>query len=198
MRIKDFFIAGLIVIVIIICWIVLDEKRKNRLKDKVIERLTDENEELKKGYLDLFQQYLLLEENTPNEIVAELEKLKMQADSLGKDAHIELSSVIENVRNGKGEKAVRELGKIIEQALKKKAEGDAGFKNKATLCNLLDYAKNCNWINPLEHANAHLIREIRNRESHELNVKEPGHKIGLAIFAGIEILYTLYPPSKIA
>ncbi len=191
MRIKDYLIVVTIVLVILLFWIVLDEKRKSRLKDKVIERLTDENEEIKRAYLDLFQQYLLLEENTPNEIVAELEKLKIQADSLGKDAHIELSSVIENVRSGKGEKAVRELAKIIEQALKDKAKKDSAFKAKPTLCNLLDYAKNCSWINPIEHAYAHLIRDIRNRESHELNVQEPSYKVGLAIFAGIQILYSL-------
>jgi hypothetical protein len=191
-RVQDVIIVVLIMLVIVFAWFFISEQKKNELKDKAIRRLTDENDELKSAYLDLLQEYLLLSENTPQEIIADIERLKHEAVKLSKDVHIELGSVIDNVRDKKGVKAVRELGKIIENVLKEKALADANFKKKPTLGNLLEHAKNCMWINPNEHAYAELIKEIRNKESHELNVQVESHKVGLAIYVGIDILFTLH------
>ena len=190
-RVKDLIIVILIIMVAIFAWAFINEQKRNELKDKAIRRLTDENDELKKAYLDLLQQYLLISENTPKDVIADIERLKEQAINLPKDVHIELGSVIDNVRNNNGAKAVRELGKIIENVLKEKAIKDENFKKKPTLGNLLEHAKNCSWIKPHVHAYVELIKEIRNQESHELNVQIEPHKVGLAIYAGIDIIYTL-------
>ena len=190
-RVKDLIIVVLIIIIALLGWAFINERMKNELKDKAIRRLTDENDELKKGYLDLLQKHLLLSENTPKEVIADIERLKDQVVNLSKDVHIELGSVIDNVRNRNGVKAVRELGKIIENVLKEKAANDANFKKKPTLFNLLVHAKICNWIKPHVQAYVELIREIRNKESHELNVQVEPHKIGLAIYAGIDIIFSL-------
>ena len=117
-RVKDLIIVILIIMVAIFAWAFINEQKRNELKDKAIRRLTDENDELKKAYLDLLQQYLLISENTPKDVIADIERLKEQAINLPKDVHIELGSVIDNVRNNNGAKAVRELGKIIENVLK--------------------------------------------------------------------------------
>lgn len=190
-RIIDILIVFLVALILIALWFFIKEREKNDLKDKIIRRLTNENDELKSAYLDLLQEHLLLSENTPQEVIKDIERLKAQAVELSKDVHIELSSVIDNVRNKKGVKAVRELGKIIENLLKEKATKDQSFKKKPTLSNLLEHAKNCLWIKPNELAYAELVREIRNKESHELNVQIEPHKIGLAIYAGLDIIYTL-------
>ncbi len=192
MKQKDIAIAISLAIFLLLIWIILEEKERSKLKDKIIRRLTDENDELRIAYLDLLQQHLLLQEETPGEIIKELEGLKTKAINLSRDIHIELGSVIDNVRAQKGVKAVRELGKIIEQALKTKAQNEGNFKGKQTLSNLLEHAKKCNWIKPNEQAYGELIREIRNKESHELNVVEKPHRIGLAIYAGIEIIYSIH------
>ncbi len=182
MRSRDIIIIALIAIILVLGWFFFNEMKKNELKEKMIRRLTDENDELKKGYLDLLQKHLLLSENTPKDIIADIERLKDQVVNLSKDVHIELGSVIDNVRNNNGAKAVRELGKIIENVLKEKAIKDESFKKTPSLFNLLEYAKNCHWIKPNIHAYGELIREIRNKESHDLNVQIEPHKIGLAIF----------------
>lgn len=190
-RFKDVLIVFLVITVGILIWLFITETQKGKLKDLALRRLTDENDELKKAYLDLLQAYLLLSENTPQEIIKDIERLKQQAVELSKDVHIELSSVIDNVRDNKGVKAVRELGKIIENLLAEKAKADANFKKKPTLGNLLEHAKTCLWIKPNEAAYAALLHEIRNKESHELNVQYESHKIGLAIYAGIDIIYNV-------
>lgn len=192
MKHKDIAIVFSLAIILFLIWVILEEKQRNTLKDKIIRRLTVENDLIRGAYLDLLQQHLLLNEETPSEIIKELESLKTKVVDLSRETHIELGSVIDNVRNGKGVKAVRELGKIIEHALKSKVKDDAQFKKRPTLSNLLEHAKKCNWIKPNEHAYAELIREIRNKESHELNVVEKPHKIGLAIYAGIEIMYSIH------
>jgi hypothetical protein len=192
MKHKDIVIVFSLAIILLLVWIIIEEKQRNSLKDKIIRRLTDENNLIRNAYLDLLQQHLLLHEETPSEIIKDLESLKTKVIDLSRETHIELGSVIDNVRNGKGVKAVRELGKIIEHSLKLKVNQDQQFKKKPTLCNLLEHAKNCNLIKPNEHAYAELIREIRNKESHELNVEEKPHRIGLAIYAGIEIMYAIH------
>jgi hypothetical protein len=190
-RFIDVVIIALVILSLVFFFLFLNEAQKNKLKDKVLRRLMDENDELKRAYLDLLQAYLLQAENTPQEIIKDIERLKEQAVELSKDVHIELGSVIDNVRANKGPKAVRELGKIIENLLKEKAKQDTNFKKKPTLGNLIEHAKSCLWIKPNEAAYASLLHEIRNMESHELNVKVESHKLGLAIYAGIDIIYNL-------
>lgn len=191
MKAKDIGIAILILLVIAGIWLFVNEKKKNNLLEKVVDRLTNENESLKKSYLDLLQRYLIIQKETAPDILEELEKLKDQFVTLNKDVHIELKSVIQHMDNGNGAKAVKDLAKIIENILKEKVLQDQSFKKKPMLANLLEHAKNCNWINPQEHAYGELLREIRNKESHELNVQVEPHRIGLAIFSGIQIIYSL-------
>lgn len=188
---KDVLIALLFITIGALFWWAISENRKNTLKDKIIRRLTNENDEIRKGYLDLLQRFLILKGETAPDILEELEKLKESLSTLNKDAHIALGNVIGLVNDGYYETAVRDLAKIIENILKEKIDVDASFKKKRDLFNFLQHAKECKWIKPHEHAYADLIRLMRNNDSHEWNVKEEPHKIGLAIFAGIEIVYSL-------
>ena len=83
------------------------------------------------------------------------------------------------------------MAKIIENKLKEKATKDKSFKGKLMLHNLLEYAKKCSWITLGQFENAMLLKVIRNKESHELAVQVETKNIGLSIFAGIDLIYTL-------
>jgi len=83
------------------------------------------------------------------------------------------------------------LAKIVENKLKDKAKNDQTFKKKPMLHNLLEHAFNCQWISSSQFENGLLLKEIRNKESHELAVREEPLKIGMAIFTGIDIIYSL-------
>lgn len=139
----------------------------------------------------MLEEHLKSQEKIAPDIVEELTKLKNQINHLETEIHIELGSVIELVNRGEGVRAVKNLAKIIENKLKSKVKNESNFNKKPTLNNLLNHAKELGWIKPHEHAFAELLRFIRNKESHELAVKEENHRVGLAIFSGIEIIYTL-------
>ena len=59
------------------------------------------------------------------------------------------------------------------------------------LHNLLEFAKNANLITVRQYENGMLLKDIRNKESHELVVLEETKNLGLCIFSGIDIIYSL-------
>lgn len=191
MKGKDLFYAVLALTVLLLLWLFIDERERGKRKDKIIDTLRNENEELKISYLTLFQKYLEKDASIEPSIIEELEKLKSKMDKLDTPTHIELKSVIKQVNNNDGVKAVKDLAKIVENKLKDKAEKENTFKKSKSLANLLDYALDCKWINERMHKNGIFLKDIRNKESHELAVELPTHEIGIAIYGGIDILYRL-------
>lgn len=169
----------------------LHEKTMNALKDRTIRRLTNENDEIRKAYLDLLQRFMLLHNHANPDILKELEKLKELTVNLDREIHLAIDKVISLINDGHYEVAIRDLGKIIENILKAKVKEDVSFKKKHSLKNYLEHALECKWIKTHEHGFAELIRIIRNEDSHELNAKIEPHQFGLAVFAGIEIIYKL-------
>lgn len=167
------------------------KKKRGEIKDEAIKRLLKENEKLKKAYLELLEEYLKSQEKVHPDIITELSRLKESVDELEESVHIELDSVIKLVTQGEGPKAVKDLAKIVENKLKEKVAKDQSFKKDKTLFNLLEHAKHCKWIQPHAYAFGQLMKAIRNKESHELAVKETSYRVGLAIFSGIEIIYDL-------
>lgn len=188
---KDIVIGALILIVIVLGWWLINEKTMNALKDRTIRRLTNENDEIRKAYLDLLQRFMLLHNHANPDILKELEKLKELTVNLDREIHLAIDKVISLINDGHYEVAIRDLGKIIENILKAKIKEDVSFKKKHSLKNYLEHAMECKWIKTHEHGFAELIRIIRNEDSHELNVKVEPHQFGLAVFAGIEIIYKL-------
>lgn len=188
---KNIAIAALLIICIVLFWWLMNEKNINTLKERTIRRLTDENDEIRKAYLDLLQRFMLLHNDANPDILKELEKLKELTVNLDREIHLAIDKVISLINDGHYEVAIRDLGKIIENILKAKIKEDATFKKKHDLKHYLEHAKECKWIRTHEHAFAELIRIIRNEDSHELNVKIEPHQFGLAVFAGVEIIYSL-------
>ena len=191
MKAKDIFNVILAAVVLLVLWLFIDEREKGIRKDALIEKLNQENQKLKEAYLTLFEKYLLAANNVEPSTIKELNRLKTEIDQLDTATHCELDSVIRLVNENEGPKAVKDLAKIVENHLKEKVKDDKSFSKKAMLNNLLEHAHKCKWINEQMLSFGKLLKDIRNKESHELAVQVPSHIIGLAIFTGIEIIYSL-------
>lgn len=191
MKVKDILYIIIIALGIAVLWLFDDKKQRAVKTDRIIKRLRKDNHKIKSAYLGLFEKYLKSQQNVDVGIIAELQKLQKSIDTLDFEVHIELESVIDNLNNGKSEEAVRLLAKIIESKLKDKVTKDESFKGKPMLHNLLSYAKKCSWITPGQFENALLLKVIRNKESHELDVQEETKSLGLCIFSGIDLIYAL-------
>lgn len=179
------------IIILALMWFFIDEIEKARRKDLIIDILSKENEQLKQGYLSLLEKYLKTQEKVSPDIIEELKKLKSKIDNLDTEVHVELESVIKKVNNGDCINAVMDLAKIVEHKLKEKALKDESFKKKPMLHNLLEHAVNCNWINQRQYENGLLLKDVRNKYAHELAVNEESRSIGISIFAGIDLIYTI-------
>lgn len=191
MKAKDFFYVLMGVIILLALWLFIDEREKGKRKDEIIDRLTQENQKLKAGYLSLLEKYLNATNNAEPSTIKELQKLKTEIDYLDTSTHLELNSVIRHVDENEGAKAVKDLAKIVENHLKEKVKDDKTFTSQPKLHNLLEHACKCKWINEQMLTFGKLLKDIRNEESHELAVQIPSRILGMAIFSGIEIIYAL-------
>lgn len=191
MKAKDILNVILAAIVLLFLWMFIDEREKGKRKDELIEKLKKENLSLKVGYFNLLEKYLRATNNAEPSTLKELEKLKTEIDFLDTATHQELNSVIRHVDENEGAKAVKDLAKIVENHLKDKVKNDKSFSKKPMLHNLLEHAHQCHWINEQMFSFSKLLKDIRNKESHELAVQIPSRLIGLAIFTGIDIIYSL-------
>lgn len=191
MKAKENFYLIIALLSLIIIWLFIGKRKRAVKTDRIIKRLRKDNYETKKAYLGLLEKYLKTEKNVDIGIIAELQKLRQSIDTLDFEVHIELEAVIKNLNDGKPEEAVRILAKVVENKLKEKAIKDDSFKGKPMLHNLLEFAKNCNLITVRQYENGMLLKDIRNKESHELVVLEDTKNLGLCIFSGIDIIYSL-------
>jgi hypothetical protein len=191
MKTKENFYLIIALLSLIIIWLFIGKRKRAVKTDRIIKRLRKDNYETKKAYLGLLEKYLKTEKNVDIGIIAELQKLRQSIDTLDFEVHIELEAVIKNLNDGKPEEAVRILAKVVENKLKEKAIKDDSFKGKPMLHNLLEFAKNCNLITVRQYENGMLLKDIRNKESHELVVLEETKNLGLCIFSGIDIIYSL-------
>lgn len=191
MKAKENFFLIIALLSLIIIWLFIGKRKRAVKTDRIIKRLRKDNYETKKAYLGLLEKFLKTEKNVDIGIIAELQKLRQSIDTLDFEVHIELEAVINNLNDGKPEEAVRILAKVVENKLKEKAIKDDSFKGKPMLHNLLEFAKNCNLITVRQYENGMLLKDIRNKESHELVVLEDTKNLGLCIFSGIDIIYSL-------
>lgn len=191
MKGKDILYIIIGVLGIALLWLIDDKQRRAIKTDRIIKRLRKDNYDTKKAYLGLFEKYLKSQQNVDVGIISELQKLQKSVDTLDFEVHLELESVINSLNEGKTTEAVRILAKVVENKLKDKAIKDNTFKGKPMLHNLLEHAKKCSWISLRQFENAMLLKVIRNKESHELAVQEETKNLGLSIYSGIDLIYSL-------
>lgn len=188
MKAKNVALLVLSVVVFVLLFFFINELKKAKLKDEIMDRLKAENRDLKKAYLDLLEKYLKENGNVEPNVIEELNRLKSEIDEMETAIHVELESVIKRMSEGEGTKAVKDLAKIVENVLKEKAIKDATFKKKPMLNFLLEYAKDSGLICSRMYENGMKLKELRNEECHELAPSRSKLEIGMSIFTGIEII----------
>tara|TARA_B110000238_G_scaffold90495_1_gene99203 strand:- start:220 stop:828 length:609 start_codon:yes stop_codon:yes gene_type:complete len=121
-------------------------------------------------------------ENLPDEIKTNLGKLISDFDKLDKNISAELISISSLIEIDEKPKALFTLAKIIENLLKKI------YKEKLNFNKLIDKAKEQKLITAEECHFVHGIREIRNKEGHEMNVKVESYLTASSFMIGIGII----------
>lgn len=188
MKGKNVIIALCLIVVLVVLFLFINEREKAKRKDEIIDRLKDENRRIKMAYLGLLEKYLKANGDVQPSVIKELQRLKSEIDDMHTTVHVELESVIKRMTDGEETKAVKDLAKIVENVLKEKAEKDETFKKKPMLHNLLEYAKDKGLICSRLYENGMKLKELRNKESHELAPECSKIEIGMSVFAGIEII----------
>lgn len=174
---------------LLLLWLLRQETKKREVAEKIAANAIGERDFYKSKYLNLLESKLI-ESDAPNEIIKELESLMNHFDKIDIKVHEQLNTIIKLLNDGYKEKAILDLTKVIENLLKDTFEKIEGKKGKK-LYQLLEYARDKNWIKPHEFAFSELIRSIRNKEGHELNNTIDNRTAYLAIFSGIEIIYKI-------
>ena len=188
MKGKNVMIIVLIAVLLFLLGWTMNERERAKKKDKIMDRLKEENKELKMAYLSLLEKFLEANGVEPS-VVEELHRLKSEIDEMDTEIHVELDSVIKRISDGEGTKAVKDLAKIVENVLKEKAVKDEIFTKKRPMLNdLLLYAKEKGLICTRLYENGLKLRDLRNKESHELAPSCTKLEIGMSVFTGIEII----------
>lgn len=121
-------------------------------------------------------------ENLPSEIKNDLKKLIIDFDKLDKNIAEELISISSLIEINEKPKALFSLAKIIESLLKRI------FNEKLNFNKLIDKAKEQKLITSEECHFVHGIRELRNKEGHEINVKVENYLTASSFMIGIGII----------
>lgn len=188
MKGKNILIVALIAFVLFALGWAMNERERAKKKDKMIDRLRNENKEIKMAYLELLEKFLKATDVEPN-VIEELHRLQAEIDEIETAIHVELESVIKRISDGEGTKAVKDLAKIVENVLKEKAKQDESFTIRRPMLNdLLVYAKEKGLICSRLYENGLKLRDLRNMESHQLAPSCSKLEIGMSVFAGIEII----------
>jgi len=167
----------------------LNEKKKdtNRILglNKQNSRLIDftKNQNLRLQQLNTtLRETVERKEILPLEIRKDLNNLIEDFDKLDKNIAEELISISSLIEIDEKPKALFSLAKIIENLLKKV------FNEKMNFNKLIDKAKDEKLLTSEECHFAHGIRELRNKEGHEINVKVENYLTASSFMIGIGII----------
>ncbi|GAB3336539.1 hypothetical protein GCM10027429_19980 [Marivirga atlantica] len=191
MKAKDVLWLMVIALSLLVAWLFIDRADRAKKMDRIIKLLRKEKHEIHITYLNLLKKHLESQQNIDIGIIQEFEKLKTKLDRLDFETHIELETIVKDLKVGRGTEAIRRLSKIVEQKLKKRISKVTDYKGPKMLGQMLEYAKKSNWISEGQYHNSQLLKEIRNKESHELMVIEDSKQVGMCIYFGIDLLYSL-------
>lgn len=193
---KDYIIVGGgVIIAILLIWISLGIVDKNKI--------LEENKELKRDRLKLVQEYLKVAKEIPSEIKSQIQKLVIEYEDLAPDIAKELLEVLNLIEQKMEPKAIATLAKIIEVQLKEKFSrgilkgkysNEEEFHEKKrgiSFYKAIEFAKSEKFLSEHEYSLANLLREYRNRSSHELGVKFSKNWQTIAFLTGIEIVFKL-------
>ena len=183
---KNAVIIGLSLIAGILIFVLIEDKKKLNANKKRID-------DLELDRLKLIQESLK-NSNLTNEVKNQISKLITDYENLDENVTNELISILSLIEINQEEKAIKDLAKIVENILFDKFKKEEEFKKFKTfipLANLIEYAKKIKLFNKKEYNASCILREIRNEESHKLNLKYGSNWQMIGLLGGIEIIFKL-------
>lgn len=155
---------------------------------------------LKSDQLKLIDEYLKVATTIPFDIKIQINDLATDYALSDPQVAAELREVVQLIDQEMEVKAIAALAKVIENLLKEtyaasilasqysNAEEFVEKKRRLVFAKLVDYAKTHKLLSDYEHALLNLLRELRNKASHELNVCIGKNWQTIAFLTGIEII----------
>lgn len=186
MKEKNVIIIGLAFVAGILTYFLIEDQIKLNKKDYRIK-------ELEKDRLKLIKDSLA-DSALSDEVKSQILKLINEYKNINKDVSNELISTLSLVEIGQNEKAIKDLAKIVENILNEKFNNEEKFKNfkkYIPLAQLIEHAKEIKLFTPKEYNASCILKEFRNEESHELNVKYGTNWQMIGLLGGIEIILKL-------
>ena len=190
---KNLILGIAIVATIILVWFILEDNR--RLKDQNADK-DDALREADSDKMKLINELLKISnQKLPPEAERQLKELIMKYEVDNPSLAGEIKSILNLLENGEQEKAVASVSKIIENLLKDKFKNAKGlmkkYKNKPfiSFADMLDYAKEKKLLTKAEYNFAIGLKEFRNEEAHELNVRRETNWNISSVLLGIELIF---------
>lgn len=146
----------------------------NRKKDKQIHDLTEKNQEMR-NELNKINEIIIQADDLTREAKLRIQKLIDNSKPIEPEVKSELLQAFVLIQGKMISKALLSMGKIIENSLKKILSHQPEFKKKyksPRFVDLITYAKETGLLEKDEFHFANGIRELRNDEAHQLNVKK--------------------------
>jgi DNA mismatch repair ATPase MutS len=180
MSIKKFESALYVALGFIILWLFLDREEK---KEEIAElkHTIDENENLNEAIKKQLKDLIQNNQDIDPQIASELGQI---------------AALIE-IQHESG--AILKLAKIIENLMGQLYKPDSNFKNwlkgknkpKAVFADYIEFAKLQNDIDPDDYHILGLMKNIRNEEAHQLDVKKDKTKILVSFVSGMSLILGL-------
>lgn len=194
---KPLKIAGVLVALGLVAYFLTEWiSRKNKSEKK----LKNENQALRNLLSELQEEVTEIIESKDDlneEVKNKLRELVLEYEDLDEKVTNELLRVTSLIEIKEETKAILSLTKIIENLLKQIYKGDEEFESKypgkkePRLYDLIEHAKSENLLEKDEYHFLNGIREIRNQEAHELDVKKDWSIVLSALFTGIGLVSKL-------
>lgn len=194
--------ASIVLFIAIVAYFLTEKRRReDELKDSLDREkdLADENKVLKNMVTDLKSEVKEIIDNKdelPENIKAQLRELIEEYKDIDQKITNELLSVTALIEIKENTKAILSLTKIIENLLKQLYSKDNKSEETSKLkiprfVDLINYAKSRGFIEKDEFHFLNGIREVRNEEAHNLNVKKEGNIISTSFLIGISLIFKL-------
>lgn len=160
---------------------VVNEYEENLSSLKEMIRNNDHLEsEVKKKLVNLIDTYKGIDSKVSNELIAAMALIEAKQPT---KAAFSLAKIVENLL----EEKYSQNGEFKEFVKNK----NSGKKRNPVFNDYLEYAKNQNLIESEEFHFAKGLKEIRNQEGHELDVKKHENWLATAFFTGIGLIFKL-------
>ncbi len=185
MKKNNVLLIGIALVAAALIYYLIENNRKLKFQENRIKELEENKIQLIKDSLSKSA----LTEEIKNQVLELINEYK----DIDEDISNELISVLSLIGIDQIEKAIKDLAKIIENLLKDNFLNDEKFKNKkfVSLGKLIELAKESGLFNNKEYNAVCVLKEFRNEESHELNVKYGSNWQMIGLLGGIEIIFKL-------